>query len=105
MFPQPHKLKEMVLYAMKENAPGMYSRLRKQGKLGQFAQMRASQATKQFNEQMSLMSPADTKQVVSAQNEGYSQTVQAWSRREKRIEESVLAQALEFPMEEQEATT
>ena len=104
-FPTQKKLQEMIVEALKENAPAMYQRLQKEHKLASFALMRALSASRQFSEQMSLVSPEDTKLIVSAQNEGYLQTVQAWTMRQKRIEEAVLAQALEFPTEQPEETT
>ena len=103
-FPTEKKLEEMIRVAMQDSAPQLYARLMKNQELSEFARMRASSATQQFNEQMSLVSPADMRLVLSAQSEGYSQTVQAWTMRQKRIEESVLAQALEFPTETQAET-
>src|SRR3990167_791559 len=96
-FPHEDRLRKMVVEAMQENAPQMYARLKAERKLMQFALMRASSASQQFREQMSLQSPEDTKRIVSAQNEGYLQTVQALNQREYRIAETVLTQALEFP--------
>ncbi|MFH1603525.1 MAG: hypothetical protein ABIH03_06430 [Pseudomonadota bacterium] len=101
-FPTTQKLQEMIIEAMKENAPTMYRRPQKEHQLKKFVLMRASSANQQFNELTSLVSQEDTKRIVLAQKQGYLQTVQAWNARQKAIEETVLAQALEFPTEQPE---
>lgn len=97
LFANQDRLKKMLREALEENAPQMSERLRKAGDLERWIEARANWAEDEFNEQMSLMSQEDTKRIVSAQNEGYLQTVQARSARQKQIEERVLEQALEFP--------
>ena len=105
IFPDAPRLRKMIAEAMQEKAPEMYARLKAERKLDQVVADRARAAREQYEEAVSQLGPKETKAIVGAQKAGFLQTVQEWNQRQSRLAEEVLAQALEFPAEQQEATT